>query len=671
MRNIADRPYPGSRAFEQADQDRFHGRAADARTVADLWAANRLTIVTGPVSSGKTSLIQAGVYPLMHDRQALLLPVGRLGHNMTFPFAALPEDNPYTLGLLSSWSPGDVPTRLAGLTVSDFVRRLARSTERHVFLAIDQMDDLTIEPGSGLRLMWRRQFLAEIAQAYHDHPRLHLLLATRPEALDLIPAALGGGARHELGPLSVSAALDAVIRPAERAGRTFTDDAAHKIVDCLRTTHVVTAHGDRYVAAEHVEPALLQVACEHLWRNLPPDLSSVTEWAAREFGDVDGALAGHCALVISQVAAEHDLTAKRLRSWLLDTFSVAGGAGSVVPEGSNNTIAGKPTALARSLVDRHLLGSDMRSTVRRYQLLSDRLAEPLRTANFDRSTVPTAVDYLRAAERDLALGDVNLAQRHSECALRAAPSLRAHAKAEVLLGNVMHEQEKPADALPHYREAATLLEAADDVGAAARALAAVGQTLLTLRQPHEAVSELRVAVERAPSDLVLQTRLGLALWQIGDGQGAVAVLNGVLGIDGGNAEALRGRGEILAFLGEARSAMLDLERQVIRERPSTRAARGLALAELGDHGAATREIDNAVATAPHNGPVLLYAARATELTGDKAHTEELARRAVEATDPPLSPPHREVARKLAHVPMTDERADQLIQQFGLPAGAPS
>lgn len=80
------------------------------------------------------------------------------------------------------------------------------------------------------------------------------------------------------------------------------------------------------------------------------------------------------------------------------------------------------------------------------------------------------------------------------------------------------------------------------------------------------------------------------------------VLTKVLGIDGGNVAALQARGEILADLGEARYAMLDLDRLNLQGRPSTRAARGLALAELSD---------------------------------------------LNATDPPLSPQHREVALELA------------------------
>jgi hypothetical protein len=85
----------------------------------------------------------------------------------------------------------------------------------------------------------------------------------------------------------------------------------------------------------------------------------------------------------------------------------------------------------------------------------------------------------------------------------------------------------------------------------------------------------------------------------------------------------------------------------MEERPSSRAARGLALAELGDQLSANIEVDNALAEAPRNGTVLLYAARAKALADDEYAASELARRAVDATDPALSPYHREVALQLA------------------------
>ncbi|HEX3962359.1 MAG TPA: hypothetical protein VHZ03_37985 [Trebonia sp.] len=84
----------------------------------------------------------------------------------------------------------------------------------------------------------------------------------------------------------------------------------------------------------------------------------------------------------------------------------------------------------------------------------------------------------------------------------------------------------------------------------------------------------------------------------------------------------------------------------MRDRAPTQAAHGLALARLGDYSGATEEIHAAMEIAPRHGRVLLYAARASALSGDMVSALERAGQALDATDPPLSPSHREVAMVL-------------------------
>ena len=652
MRMSKGNPYPGRRAFQQADHDHFFGRAADTAVVVELWTTNRLTVVTGPVASGKTSLLNAGVYPAMAEAQSgVMFPAALLSSGMTFPFAALPDYNPYTYAMLSAWSPHAVPTRLAGLTVTEFVRQQARGHDHTIFAAIDQFEDIAIDASTGQRRVWRRQFVEDLSRACKAITRLHLLVVARTEALGAISTSLGIGARHEVKPLDVPNAREAVTEPAAGAGRTFTPGAARQLVEDLRTSRIASAQGERYVKDDRVEPTLLQVACQQVWRDLPGDSPEISDSDMREYGDVDAALAAFGAQVIGEVAAEYNFKPQRLHSWLLKAFITDSGARGVAHEGHSST-AGIPNAVARALVDRHLLSSEHVSSSRWYQLLSDRLIDPLlhvpQAPAPGRHPIPSTADgYLRAAMRQLALDECGLADAYATRALASNPSMRVAADAESLLGNLSYERGDYAAALPHYQRAASLLDAAGDAGAALRCLAAVGQTLLILGRVGEAVAEFRAAVERAPNDLVLQTHLALALWQKGEGEAAVAVLNGVLGVDGASPEALRARGEILAYLGDARGANYDLDRPSVRDLPSAQAARGLALAELGDHSAATRAINDAVETAPRNGTVLFYAARASALAGDKTASWELARRAVDATDPPLSPSHRKLAEELA------------------------
>jgi tetratricopeptide (TPR) repeat protein len=550
MSTIADNPYPGSRAFQQADYGRFYGRGADAATVTDLWMTNRLTVLTGPVASGKTSLLRAGSYPLMRAQGSSVLPVGSLSQGMTFPFAALPGHNPFTFGLLRSWAPNDVPTRLAGLTVSDFVGRFTQVGEDVTYAAIDQLDDLFLNPPPGTHAEWRQQFFAELTQACADHPRLHLLLVARSEVVDLLTAAVGRGARHAIAGLKVEDAAEAVTKPALDAGRRFTEEAAASLISDLLTNRTAGLRDARPLVASHVEPSLLQAVCRQLWNDLPTSVSGISEWAIREFSDADAALAARCGQVLGQVAAEYNVSSRQLRSWLLSNFVTDSGTRGDAYEGERAT-AGLPNAVPRSMVDRHLLTAENDESVRRYRLLAPRLIEPLRRAHVDGPVAPTGAEYLAAAERDLAQGELDFAADHADRVLRSATSLRERAQAESLLGNVAHRQGKPREALPHYREAAGLLQAAGDTSAAAYQLAAAGQSLLAWDHATNALPELRAAVERVPNDLRLQTQLATAFWQLGDGRAAVAILNSVLAIDGGYPEALRTRGEILADLGDA------------------------------------------------------------------------------------------------------------------------
>ena len=456
-------------------------------------------------------------------------------------------------------------------------------------------------------------------------------------------------ARYDLAALTRQGAIEAVAGPVVTTGRSFAHGAAEKLVTDLQASRVAGINGaERHVVSDHVEPSLLQAVCTRFWDSLPPGTGQITIRDVRLFGDTDKALARYCGRVIASVADDHDLPVTRLRTWMISTFVTELGTRGTAYEGAVAT-AGMPNGVARALQDRHVLAVALRSGSRWYELLTDRLIQPLRDAVDELPPAADASEYLPAAERAITLGEIDLAERYARATLRSSSDtdLRLRAKVESLLGNIANEREKPVEAENHYRVSARLFETLRDAPAVASQLAAVGQMLIAQGRVEDAVDELRAAIDRMPTDPVVQTDLALALWRLGESRAAVAVLTGLLEADGGNPVALRARGEILADLGEARRAMLDLNRVTLQERPSTRAARGLALAELGDQPAANLEVDDAVTEAPRNGTVLLYAARAKALNGDENAAEELARRAVDATDPTLPTYHREVALQLA------------------------
>jgi len=408
MSKTAGRPYPGSRPFRQADRDRFFGRTAEADLLAEWWKNNHLTFVVGQAGRGKTSLLKAGVLPRLAEaaEKVTVLPIGRLSHSATFPLAALPAQNPYTLALLSSWAPNEIITRLAGLTVGDFIQRLGGT----VLAVIDQADQLLADTGP--RQAHRRRFLEELDEALRAG-ELHLLVVAREEAAGVMADALGGGIRLDLTPLTWQGAVDAVSLPVAGVGRSFADGVAERLVTDLQTSHITAADGsERHWTEDRVEPALLQAVCARFWDSLP-DVDLITARDVRRHGDADTALATWCGMVIARIADDHELPAKRLASWLLNNFVTENGTRDRKREGATNT-AGMPNASARGLEDRHLLIARLESGSRWYELLSDRLIEPLRKAAEMNLPLATSDDNLRAAEHAFTLGELDLAERYAQ-----------------------------------------------------------------------------------------------------------------------------------------------------------------------------------------------------------------------------------------------------------------
>jgi Novel STAND NTPase 1 len=66
-------PWPGLASFEESDRDFFCGRETEAEALGRLIGRARLTVLFGKSGLGKTSLLQAGLFPRL--RQDAMLPV--------------------------------------------------------------------------------------------------------------------------------------------------------------------------------------------------------------------------------------------------------------------------------------------------------------------------------------------------------------------------------------------------------------------------------------------------------------------------------------------------------------------------------------------------------------------------------------------------------------------
>jgi WD40 repeat protein len=71
----ADNPWPGLAAFREADKDFFFGREEETEELLRLVQRERLTVLFGLSGLGKTSLLQAGLFPRLRGEDVLPVPI--------------------------------------------------------------------------------------------------------------------------------------------------------------------------------------------------------------------------------------------------------------------------------------------------------------------------------------------------------------------------------------------------------------------------------------------------------------------------------------------------------------------------------------------------------------------------------------------------------------------
>jgi WD40 repeat protein len=383
-------PYVGPRPFGRTteDQARFFGRDRETKEIVSLVVSHAVLLVYAQSGAGKTSLFEAQVAPALERKGFEVLPLARVRAGISDDVELASVRNIYASSALLSIAPDEEQATLLRSSLKRFLRK--RATPR--CLVFDQFEEMfTDESVFALRpTRWQeeqRAFFRQVAAALTVDPLLRVVFVIRKEHLaevdrfaTLLPERLR--TRFQLEPLSREAAISAIKRPVEEhTQRSFADGALEKLVDELLLMRVDIRGDVKEVYGRYVEPLHLQLVCQSLWRDLPPDETVIKEKDVQTYGDVDHVLSEVYDRAVHSAAATAHMREQRLRKLIESDFITPSGTRALVflDDGSDGGLSAKAVA---ELERRHVIrAEEWRPGARLYELTHDRLIEPIRMSN--------------------------------------------------------------------------------------------------------------------------------------------------------------------------------------------------------------------------------------------------------------------------------------------------
>ena len=400
MRN---NPYVGPRPYERGDRHNFYGRNREARDLLSLILSERVVLFYAQSGAGKTSLLNAQIIPALEKEGFNVLPVARVGGDLP------PWINPQSVGNIFVYSAflglAERPTpkrrervtlaaTLTDHTLLSYLREHLPVEEpspdyKPPILILDQFEEILTTH----RDRWQdvEGFFRQLAEALDALPTLGLVCAMReghvaglePYA-PLVPGRLRAHFRIER--LGREGATEAVQKPALNAGCPFAPGVAERLVDNLR--RLKTRHYEGLVGADaqvvlgpFVEPVQLQVVCRRLWENLPEQPDRTIQWEdVEQFGDIDRALIDFYESGVVHCVQKTGVSERRLRRWFDEQLITPLQTRGLVLRDAKET-GGLPNAAVDVLEAHHLIRAEMRAGGRWYELIHDRLMDPILEAN--------------------------------------------------------------------------------------------------------------------------------------------------------------------------------------------------------------------------------------------------------------------------------------------------
>jgi WD40 repeat protein len=129
-----------------------------------------------------------------------------------------------------------------------------------------------------------------------------------------------------------------------------------------------------------VEPVQLQVVCRRLWSRLPSSATQIVDGDLEAVGDVDTALADYYAERVAAIATQTGVRERVIREWVDQHLITEQGIRGQVLQGPGQS-QGLDNLAIWPLVDAHLVRAEKGRGATWFELVHDRLIEPVRLDN--------------------------------------------------------------------------------------------------------------------------------------------------------------------------------------------------------------------------------------------------------------------------------------------------
>ncbi len=280
-------PWLGLQSYEERHCQLFFGRDDERDELFRLVERGVLTVLYGVSGLGKTSLLNAGLFPRLREAFYLPIPIRlRFGSEAPEPIVQVRQA---VAGEIAARCSSDTPPPSEQQTLWEFFHCTPlwnHKVRLHTpVLVFDQFEEVLTLGAQDARTPGLLEALADLIENYiprsvaerleasqqglpfsYENPKVKVIFSLREDYLaqlqdlrTLMPSLMRNS--YRLKPMTGSQALEAVTKPAQQAGLEITEEVAERIV---RIASGAETAKPLPLDALEVEPVLLSLFCDEL-----------------------------------------------------------------------------------------------------------------------------------------------------------------------------------------------------------------------------------------------------------------------------------------------------------------------------------------------------------------------------------------------------------------------